>query len=127
MSIQTEISSDLRRISRDLRTAEQKADDKLRGINIRASRELLKIARANVHVVSGRLQRGLAVQGPFNVATGTLEAQISAPSVPYAAIEAEKGGDHDYAARTLAQGQGVIDDAAEDMEQALIALIEGRS
>lgn len=124
--MQIDITSDLARLVRDLRSAEQKADDRLRGINIRASRELLKIARANVHVVSGRLQRGLAVQGPFNVATGTLEAQVSAPSVPYAALEAERGGDHDYAARTLREGAGVIDGAAEDMEQALIALIEGR-
>ena len=126
MSLQTNIISDLERITRDLRTADRRADDRLRGINIRATRQLLRIARAEVHVVSGRLQAGLAVQGPFNIASGVLEAQISAPSVPYAAEEAARGGAHDYAARTLAAGAGVIDQAAEDMEQAIIDVMEGR-
>src|SRR5690349_19445735 len=127
MSLTTEITSDLQTLIADLRSAEQRADDKLRGINTRAARDLLKLARSIVHVKSGRLRDGLVIEGPFNVGTGTLEARISAPSVPYADEEVARGGAHDYATRTLEDGQGIIDQAAEDMEAALIAIIEGRA
>lgn len=126
MSLQTEITSDLEKLVNDLRSADQKADDKLRGINIRAARDLLKLARSIVHVKSGRLRDGLVIDGPFNVGTGTLEARISAPSVPYADEEVARGGEHDFASRTLEDGAGVIDQAAQDMEQTLIAILEGR-
>ena len=124
--MQTTITSDLPRLVTDLRTAEQRVDDRLRGINIRAARALLRIAREEVHVVTGRLQQGLAVQGPFNVARGTLEARVAAPNVPYAAIEAAKGDTHDYPTRTLTVGAGIIDQAADDMERAILAVMEGR-
>lgn len=126
MSVQTTTTSNIDRVVSDLRTADQRANDRLRGINVRASRDLLRIARSVVHVVSGRLQAGLAVQGPFNVATGALEATISAPSVPYAAHEVERGSDHDFPSRTLLAGERVIDQAAEDMERALVDIVEGR-
>lgn len=111
----------------DFRTAEQKAEDKIRGINVRAARDLLRVARAVTHEKSGRLKGGLAIQGPFNIATGTLEARISAPSVPYAEAEAARGGEHDFATRMLEEGAGIIDQAAEDIEQAIIAIMEGRA
>lgn len=126
MSLQTSITSDIERLVNDLRTAERRADDKLRGINIRASRELLKLAKQIVHVQSGRLQRGLIVEGPFDIGPGTLEARIAAPSVPYAEAEVDRGSDHDYATRTLIAGERIIDQAAEDMEAALVAIMEGR-
>src|SRR5260221_3190700 len=110
----------------DYRDAEQKAEARLRAINVRGARDLLKIARRVVHVKSGRLRDGLVVEGPFDIATGTLEARVSAPSVPYATIEADRGGAHDFASRTIEEGAGVIDQIAHDMEAAIIAVMEGR-
>jgi hypothetical protein len=125
MSLQTDITSDLQTLIRDLRSAETRADDKLRGINIRAARELLKLARSIVHVRSGRLQASLHIEGPFDVGTGTLEARVTS-NVPYAEEEVARGSEHDYAARTIDEGQSIIEQAAQDMEQALIAIMEGR-
>lgn len=126
MSLDTSITSDLDQTKRALAGAEQKVENKLRGINNRALRELQKIARSVVHVKSGRLQRGLEIQGPFNVATGELIATVSAPTVPYADLEVERGGAHDFVTRTLEQGASVIDKAAQDMEQAIVDVMEGR-
>ncbi len=127
MSLQTEITSDLAQVVRDLRNAETRADDKLRAINVKGIRKLLAIARGVVHVKSGRLQSGLVIDGPFNIGTGTLEAKVYAPSVPYAGEEIKRGGAHDFASRTLEEGQGAIDETAQEMERALIAILEGRA
>lgn len=126
MSLETSITSDLQKLITDLRSAETRADDKLRGINIRAARELLAIARGVVHVKSGRLQGSLHIEGPFNVGTGTLEARVVS-NVPYADLEIARGSEHDYAARTIEDGSAVIEQAAQDMEAALIAILEGRA
>lgn len=122
MSLEVSIQANLP----DYRNAEQQAEARLRAINIRASRQLLRIAKQVVHVQSGRLREGLIVQGPFDIGSGTLESEISAPSVPYATIEAARGSDHDYPARTLLAGEGVIRQAEQDMEAAIVAVMEGR-
>jgi hypothetical protein len=124
MSLHTDITSNLDQTRRNLASAEQRVENRLRGINNRALRELQRIARSVVHVRSGRLQRGLVIQGPYNVGSGTLEASVSAPTVPYAGEEASRGGEHDFVTRTLEVGQGVIDQAAQDMERAIVEEIE---
>lgn len=126
MTLETTIASDLQKLITDLRSAEQRADDKLRGINIRAARDLLRLARSVVHVQSGRLQGSLHVEGPFNIGTGTLEARVTS-NVPYASEEIARGSEHDYATRTLTEGASIIEQAAQDMEKALIAIMEGRA
>lgn len=120
------IDSDIPQVVADLRTAEEKADAKLRAINTRGARELLKLARTLVHVRTGRLRDGLIVEGPFDIATGVLEARVSAPSVPYAEAEFDRGGEHDTPARTLEEGQDILDGIAQDMEAAIAQIMEGR-
>lgn len=127
MSLSIEITSTLAADAARYERASQRADEKLRGINTRAARELLRLARSIVHVQTGRLRDGLILDGPFNIGTGTLEARISAPSVPYASLEAARGGEHDFAARTLAEGAVIITAAAQDMERALIAIMQGEA
>jgi len=125
MSLSVDVTSNLDQTARAYAGSEQRAEAKIRAINVRASRELLKVARSVVHVKTGRLRDGLIVEGPFNVASGELVATISAPSVSYADIEAARGGLHDFATRTIAEGASVIDQAAADMEAAIIAVMEG--
>lgn len=120
MGLTTDLQSTLGQTTRHLQGAEQRVEARLRGINIRGARELLRVARNVVHVQSGRLQAGLIVEGPFDVGTGALEARVSAPSVPYGAAEAARGGEHDWPTRTLSEGQGAIDQVAADMERAIV-------
>ena len=123
--LHTEIQSDIAVQAARLAQAEARVEARLRGINIRAARQLLSIARSVVHVQTGRLRDSLHIQGPFDIGTGALEISI-ASNVPYAAHEAGKGGEHDYPALALQGGQSIIDQAAEDMELAIIAVMEGR-
>jgi hypothetical protein len=123
--LHTEITSDLAEQAARMAAAEARVEARLRGINIRAARQLLAVARSVVHVQTGRLRDSLHVQGPFDIGTGALEVAIVS-NVPYAGKEAARGGEHDYPALTLQSGQSIIDQAAEDMELAIIAVMEGR-
>jgi hypothetical protein len=120
MSLHTDLQSTIGQTTRHLRGVEERTEARLRGINLRGTRELLKIARNLVHERTGRLKAGLIIEGPYDVASGTLEARVAAPTVVYAAEEAKRGGEHDYATRTLEAGQGVIDKVADDMERAIV-------
>jgi hypothetical protein len=125
VSLATTITSNLDETARALASAEQRAEARLRAINIRANRDLLRFVKANVvHVRSGNLRDHLVVIGPFDVATGALEATIEAPGVPYAAIEAERGGAHDWATRGVDEGEAILEKAAQDMERAIVEEME---
>lgn len=121
MSVQLTIEQRRQRL--DAGIMERAAESRLRAINTRGARELLRVARRVVHVRTGRLRDGLIVTGPYNVATGAVESTVSAPSVPYAKYEIERGGDHDFVARTYEEGAGVFQAIAQDMEDALIAVM----
>jgi hypothetical protein len=123
--LHTDITSDIAERAAQIAQAEARVEARLRGINIRAARQLLSIARSVVHVQTGRLRDSLHIQGPFDIGTGALEVAVVS-NVPYAGQEAGKGGEHDYPSLTIQQGQSIIDQAAEDMELAIIAVMEGR-
>jgi hypothetical protein len=126
MALDTEYLSDLPALIADLRSVDQKAGAKLRAINVRGARGLLRVARSVVHVKKGNLRDSLFVEGPFDVSSGTFEARVTSSRI-YADIEADRGAAHDFAGRTISEGQAIIDQTATDMEDALIALIEGRA
>ncbi len=122
--LKADIQSNLGQIAGDFRSLEAKANDRLRAINIRGGRSILGIARGVVHVQSGRLRDSLRISGPFDIQTGTFEMVVDSP-LAYADIEADRGGEHDYPTLTLEQSEGVINQVADDMEAALVLLIEG--
>jgi hypothetical protein len=78
---------------------------------------------ALVHVVTGALRDSFRIAGPFNVGRGTLEGAIR-PGVPYAIDEIERGGSHDYAARTLTATAGMRAEAAEDLARRVARIAE---
>ena len=119
MSLETTISSNLDQTARSLAGAEQRTENRLRGLNIRGARELLKVARRVVHVRTGRLRDSLFVSGPFDVGSGAFEADVIT-NVSYAPLEIARGGEHDFVTRALTEGQSIIDDTAAAMEQAII-------
>lgn len=121
--LDTKLSSNIAQIAADLRTIEQKADAKLRAINTRAGRQILAVARAVVHVQTGRLRDSLRIEGPFDIVSGSFELRV-VTNVPYAEEEIARGGEHDYATRTVQDSAGIVDQAAEDMERAIVVLME---
>src|SRR5919106_137584 len=107
---------DAREIESLLRTMEDgqtQLQAQINGRITRAMRDLLGVARGVVHVRSGDLRDSLYIIAP-SVAGDITESNIAA-RVSYAELEADKGGEHDYAARTIEEGAAIIDNLAEDI------------
>lgn len=125
MSLQTDISSDISETARRMAAADEIAQRRIESIFGRVARDMLKLEKDIVHVKTGRLRAGLEVQGPINIARGELVATLSAPSVPYADEEAGRNGTHDFARRTIYEGQNIIDRGAQEMGDAIITALQG--
>lgn len=123
MALESRYETNLPEVIQTLRSIEAKANDRLRAINTRGARALLSVARSVVHVKSGHLRDSLFIEGPFDVTSGTFEGRVIS-TAPYAQYEVAKGGEHDFATRTIQEGQDIIDQVAQDMETMLINLIE---
>ena len=117
--------SDLQDLTRDLEQAPSRIARQVQGRMVRAQRELLKVARSVVHVVSGDLRDSLSIDPPSYVGAELSEFGVSA-RVSYAAYEVARGGAHDYVARTLEDGAGIIDQAAADIAELTAQAIVGR-
>jgi len=92
----------------------------------RAIVELTVKAKEIAHVQTGTLRRKLHPEGPFTVATGTLEAVVSPEPAFYAAHEIAKGGEHDYVTRTLQESRDVLDQLTRDLEAEVTAFVRGQ-
>jgi hypothetical protein len=78
--------------------------------------DLERYAKQIVHVDTGRLRRTLHVEGPMDIGAGTLEGVVTPDPVPYAIYEVRRGGEHDYAGRTLRESRQIINDFAQRLE-----------
>src|SRR4051812_2350589 len=103
--------SDLQDLTRDLEQAPARIARQVAGRMVRAQRELLGVARGVVHVQSGDLRDSLYIVAPYDIGAGITEFDV-ASNLSYAINEVDKGGAHDYVARTLEDGAGIIDAAA---------------
>lgn len=112
-------ATQLESLLRDIEANRVTLNGAIAGKQIRAMRDLLRVARSVVHVQSGRLRDSLYIIQP-SIASEITESSITA-MVRYAASEAEKGGEHDYPARTIADGQAILDQLAEDLAELLAA------
>lgn len=117
--------SDLQDITRDLEEAPARIARKVQGRMVRAQRELLKVARADVHVRSGDLRDSLYIVAPSYIGAEISEFEIAARA-SYAPYEVARGGPHDYVARTLEDGAGIIDSAANDIADLVAQTIVGQ-
>lgn len=120
MSLTIDIQSPILDQARQIATAPGRIEERHAQIHAQIAARLLALDRAVVHVKTGRLRAGLAIQGPFGVGVGTLESRIAAPSVPYAADEAKRGGAHDFAAQTIDQATAILDQFVHALEQAIL-------
>lgn len=116
MSVDT---SQLEQLARDQQQAAQQLQNRINGRITRAMRQLLGVARGDVHVRSGELRDSLSIVAPSlsgEFTTSNIQSRVS-----YAELEADKGGAHDYAARTIEDGQAIIDGLTADIAE-LVAL-----
>jgi hypothetical protein len=111
-------ASQLEALLTDLERAQAALPGQIQGRTIRAMRDLLRVARSVVHIQSGRLRDSLYIVQPSALGAFT-ESSIQSIGVSYAAREADKGGEHDYPARTIAEGQAIIDQLADDLADLL--------
>src|SRR5262245_22323740 len=120
-------ASDLDSLERDMLAAQQQLEARIRGRLTTAIRQLLGVARGVVHVRSGDLRDSLYIIQPSLIAPEITESDIAA-RVFYAEQEADKGGAHDYPARTIEEGAAIIDSLAEDVAALIVqALGAGRA
>lgn len=118
--VDTSHLSDLLRVLEDGQTV---LSSRIAGRQIRAMRELLRVARSVVHVRSGRLRDSLYVIAPSLL--GDISESSIRATVSYAETEADKGGEHDYPARTIEDGAGVLDQLTDDLAALLEAACTG--
>lgn len=119
--------SGLKQAQAQLQAAPSRIEQRVLGRVGRAQRELLRVARSVVHVKTGRLRDSLSIDGVALIGGGTLEGAIKT-NVPYAEAEVARGGEHDYAQRTLEEGAGVLDELLKDLEDIYVTeLGAGRS
>lgn len=112
-------ASQLEALLSDIERSQAALPGQIQGRTIRAMRDLLRVARSVVHVQTGRLRDSLYIIQP-SIAGEFTESSIAA-TVPYAAAEADRGGAHDYPARTIEEGQAIIDQLADDLADLLAA------
>ena len=111
-------------LARDLEAQQSRLPDRLRGRQIRAMRDLLRVARGVVHVQSGDLRDSLYILEPSTF--GEITESAIASDLSYASQEADKGGSHDYPARTIEEGTGVIDQLEDDVADLIADAFTGQ-
>ena len=109
---------------RDLEAGGPQLGPKVTGRQIRAMRELLAVARGVVHVKSSHLRDSLFIMQPS--ALGELSESTISSTAPYAEEEAARGGAHDYPARTIEAGEGIIEGLQADLENLLLEALGAR-
>lgn len=116
--------SQLEQLARDQQQAARQLQNRINGRITRAMRELLSVARGVVHVQSGELRDSLYLIAP-SVSGAITESSIGARSA-HAEFELEKSGEHDYAARTIEDGQAIIDELTNDIAELVALAFVGR-
>lgn len=86
---------------------------------------LATYARGIAHVKTGRLRASLRAEGPVSIGSGILEGLVTPLGVPYAIQEVRRGGEHDYAGRTLTEARGEIDALIAALAEDVAAYIRG--
>ena len=99
--------------------APSRIERRIAGRSITATRALMAVARAVVHVQSGGLRDSLYIDGPNPIGDGSIEVAVRSP-LGYAGLEVAKGGEHDYPSRTLEAGNSILDDLARGLELIVI-------
>lgn len=116
---------DLNQLANDYDEAAREADAVIAQRLIPLLGQLRAYASRIAHKQTGRLARGLRATGPVR-RVGVVAGAIVA-SVAYADNEVQKGGEHDYAGRTLAENAAAIQEWTDDTGVAIVRKVGGVS
>ena len=89
-----------------------------------AIEDLKNYGQAIGHQRSGRMVRTMRVSGPYPVGDGAYEASFESGAT-YADDEVLRGGEHDWAVRTINEERPRITQLQFDAEEALIVALVG--
>ena len=116
--------SQLDQLTRDQQAAAAQLQNRINGRINRTMRQLLGVARGEVHVHSGDLRDSLYIIAPSQ--SGEITESSIAARVVYAEAEADRGDAHDYPARTIAAGASIIDQLEADIAELIAQAFVGR-
>jgi hypothetical protein len=108
----------------------QTADETISINNARLLREAIEdlkdFGQSIGHEQTGAMIASMYVTGPFAVGNGILEASFQS-GASYAEYEVAKGGDHDWATRTIIEDTPRIVQLATEVENVVIKALLGGS
>jgi hypothetical protein len=116
-------AQDLERYLALLETADATIDRESATALARTQRTLAEHAAGIAHRQSGHMADTIHPLGPFAIGGDVLESQISS-AAPYTLSELDKGGEHDWASRTL-QDQAAELDKLQDETGRIVATAIG--
>lgn len=119
-------AGDLDRYLALLETADDQIDRETAAALARTQQALAEYAASIAHRQSGAMAESIHALGPFPLGGGMLESQISS-AASYTALELARGGDHDWASRTLEEQAAVLDRLQDETGRIVAALIGGRA
>lgn len=117
-------AADLERYLALLATADATIDVQTAAALRRTQDALAGYAASIAHRVSGQMAESIHAIGPFATSGGMLESQISS-AASYTLSELNKGGDHDWASRTLVDQAALLDALADETGRIVAVAIGG--
>lgn len=115
-------AGDLERYLTLLETADDAIDRDTAAALRRVQEQLAAYAAGIAHRDSGDMADSIHALGPFPLGNGMLESQISS-AAPYTVFELARGGDHDWAGRTLEEQAAVLDALQDETGRVVAAAI----
>jgi hypothetical protein len=106
-------AQDLERYLALLETADAEIDRESARALAKTQRTLAEYTAGIAHRQSGHMADTIHPLGPFAIGGGVLESQISS-AASYTLVELDKGGEHDWASRTLQDQAAELDKLQEE-------------
>lgn len=113
-------TAELERLLTVLETADDQVKARSAALLQRASQALASHAQGIAHRLTGQMADSIYAIGPFPDGGGMLESLIDS-AAPYTDIELDRGGDHDWAVRTLDDERSTLDQLAADAAAVVVA------
>lgn len=107
-----------------MQSADAALDARNVALLIEASDDLRDYAAKIGHRRSGLMDDSMVRFGPFSIGAGALEARI-ASGADYAEQEVARGGQHDWAMRTISESDARILQLQLEVEHALVSVLTG--
>lgn len=107
-----------------LETSDARIDRESAVLLAQAADDLATYAQSIAHKQSGRMAGSIHRLGPFPVGDGALEATIQSGAW-YAEEEVKKGGEHDWATRTIEEQAARLQQLADAVGGAVVRALTG--